>query len=220
LWQAALIAHSGVNGSCDDPRSSPTPLLGTFIISHHSLSTLPLTSFAAVNSTLVLYAGTLPLNHRRCTFRPTMASNNSSPTEESEVTDEKILIQAFLRNQAPGYAVDLPSIEDIDIRKLSPDVRQAMTSEERTLICADGEPIIATMRPMVAISSIKARNLLKNGLVKLPADVHTNGVTYLFEYLHRVLFLTIPAYRMNSNHINIKQMLSVTAIAMILGMEK
>jgi hypothetical protein len=76
------------------------------------------------------------------------------------------------------------------------------------------------MRPILAITSTKAYDLLKNGLVKLPADVDTDGVTYLLEYLHHLLFSTMPGYRMNSNHISIEQILSVTAAAVILGMEK
>lgn len=117
------------------------------------------------------------------------------------------MIRAFLKNQAPDYTVGLPSIEDIDIRKLSPDVRQALTAGERILICAGDEPIIVTMRPMFAITSIKAQDLLKDGLAKLSADVDTTGVTYLFEHFHCLLFSTTLCYRMNSNQMSIKQML-------------
>jgi hypothetical protein len=109
---------------------------------------------------------------------------------------------------------------DIDLRKLRLAYGQLLKRGKCMKIYAGETDITKVSRSLFVASSTEA-DMLAGDIVKLPSNIDLDSVTRLIDYLPVKRLITSPSSNLRmSNNISYRSMLSVTATAEVLGMNK
>jgi hypothetical protein len=110
------------------------------------------------------------------------------------------------------------SAKDVDIRECSLADRKMLAKGQLLQICAGDALIIELPRPLFIATSTKV-DMLQGTRIELPRGADRQGVISLISYLKDILSWRASNLSM-SNNMPIHDMLTITAAAAMLGMEK
>ena len=110
--------------------------------------------------------------------------------------------------------------KDIDIRNWSFGDRKVLVSKSDRLKIFTGDTLATTIsKPLLRATSATSGEILKDGMVKLPADTDKNGVCCLVNYLESIIRTNSKPLPFTRS-LTMAASLSVCAAASLLGMKK
>jgi hypothetical protein len=125
---------------------------------------------------------------------------------------------AFVTVQAKKANAPTMSAKDVDIRECSLADRKLLAKGQLLQVCAGDALIIELPRPLFIATSTKV-DMLQGTRIELPRGADRQGVISLVSYLKDILSWRASNLSM-SNNMPIHDMLTITAAAAMLGMEK
>ncbi|KAH7070465.1 hypothetical protein BKA63DRAFT_518482 [Paraphoma chrysanthemicola] len=135
----------------------------------------------------------------------------------SELNRAHVDEKASKRNNA--RISTLADVKGIDIRNWCVQWRTTLLKGERLPILIGEVQVAEITKPMLNVTSVKAKELCKAGKIELPTCTDKDGVLHLLDYLLYVASTKRKPAFMN-NRLSTHQALCICAAAALLGMDK